>query len=175
MHLPKPGILILNDTTAYAGTEHYIFVLASRLRDVGENVSVACPEFSPLASRLRDTKQVVVPVCPSPLNLTALKAVTQLLRKGTIQILHANNGRTALFATLAVKIAGAGRVVMTQHFLEPSYVTRRGIKSAVSKIVHRWVDRRTDHLIANSQATCRGVIARGEATPGGITVIPNGI
>jgi len=174
MITPKPGILILNDTSVFAGTEQYIFLLAGSLRNAGENVSIACLDDSPLALRLRAAGQAVVPVCPAPLNVHAYKVAAKLLREGAIQILHANNGRTAMFATLAVTLAGSGRIVMTQHFLEPCYVTRRGIKAKLSNIMHRWVDRRTDHLIAISEATSRGAIARGEAKPEGITVIPNG-
>jgi glycosyltransferase involved in cell wall biosynthesis len=97
------------------------------------------------------------------------------LKTGTIELVHAHNGRTALLAAAAVKLAGTGRAVATQHFLAPAHVTRQGVKAIVSRATHRWVNRHISRFIAISEAAKAGMLARGQATSEQISVVPNGM
>src|SRR5207248_7549711 len=78
-------------------------------------------------------------------------------------------------AAIAVRLAGKGGFVATQHFLEPNRLTRRGIGRTVSDLTHRWVNGRVDRVIAISQASREHMISRGDAVNGKIRVIANGI
>jgi glycosyltransferase involved in cell wall biosynthesis len=73
-----------------------------------------------------------------------------------------------------VKLAGRGSYVLTQHFLIPTRATRRGWKGALSNALHRWISRGAGWIIAISEASRRGIEARGESC-GNVTTAPNGI
>ena len=169
-------VALFTDADVFAGTERHMLDLGVGLRDLGVGVTMSCPVPSPLAQRAAAAGLGVVAIPKrGRLDWRAVRTVRRLVRDGRVDVVHAHNGRTALLAALAVRLAGRGRCVATQHFLTPCYVTRRGLKAWLSTRVHRWVDRRTHHLIAISDATCQGSLTRGEADAGGITVVPNGI
>jgi glycosyltransferase involved in cell wall biosynthesis len=169
-------VLLFTDADVFAGTEQHILDLAVGLRRVGIDACIGCPAPGALATRAPVCGVEVIAIAKNrSLDWRAISKLRRLCRENCIDVIHAHNGRTAFLAAVAIGLAGSGRCVYTQHFLEPSYVTRRGINAKVSRIIHRWIDRRTDHVIANSQATCRGILARGEAKLDAVTVIPNGI
>ena len=72
-------------------------------------------------------------------------------------------------------LAGRGKLVCTQHFIEPSRLRRRGIKAVLSRLVHRWVERRTTRFIAISGAVRDAMLARGEVPEWKIQIVPNGV
>lgn len=96
--------------------------------------------------------------------------LADLLRNERYQILHAHNGRTAIQAALATRLAGRGRFVYTQHFLKP-----RHLQCAASKpfrrFIHRWVNRQASLIIAVSDAVRRSVLARQDAPESRIETI----
>jgi glycosyltransferase involved in cell wall biosynthesis len=104
-----------------------------------------------------------------------MRTLARLLKTGAVDILHAHNGRTALLAAVAVRLAGRGRAVATQHFLEPAHLARRGVKALFSRAAHRWVERQMGRLIAISEAAKTAMLARGEGTEEKISVVPNGM
>jgi glycosyltransferase involved in cell wall biosynthesis len=168
-------ILIYNDSDVFAGTERHISELLDALRRQGVDVSVACPDPSPVADHARGRS---IPVLALPkngvLDVSAIRTLRRLLRSGEVDIVHAHNGRTALAAALAVRLAGRGRCVVTQHFLAPSHAGRSGLKGFLSRMAHGWVDRHTHAHIAISSAVRDAMVKRGQAT-GWITIVPNGI
>jgi glycosyltransferase involved in cell wall biosynthesis len=170
-------IALFTDSDAFAGTERHMLELARGLRDLGARPLIACPDASPLAARAAAAD---LPLLPIPkqgqfLDTAAVRALRRALRAGDVDLVHAHNGRTALAAALAVRLAGRGRCVTTQHFLEPSRTTRKGPKSLVSRFAHDWVNHHTHGHIAISNAVRDRMIARGEVAPDAVTVIPNGI
>jgi glycosyltransferase involved in cell wall biosynthesis len=170
-------IALFTDSDAFAGTERHMLELARGLRDLGESPVIACPEASPLAVRAAADG---LPLLPIPkqgqfLDTAAVRALRRALRARDVDLVHAHNGRTALAAALAVRLAGRGRCVATQHFLAPSRADRKGPKSLASKLAHGWVDRNTHGHIAISRAVRDNMIARGEVSPDAVTVIPNGV
>ncbi|MEA3212763.1 MAG: hypothetical protein QOE70_5820 [Chthoniobacter sp.] len=167
-------VALFTDANVFAGTERHMLDLAFGLRAAGVNVRLACPWPSALAERAAGLPVVEIQK-RGLLDGAAIRTVVGLLKSGAIDLVHAHNGRTALLAAVAVKLAGRGRAVATQHFLEPAHVLRRGVKAFVSRTAHRWVNRQTSHFIAISEAAKAGMLARGQATPAQISVVPNGM
>jgi glycosyltransferase involved in cell wall biosynthesis len=178
-------IALLVDTTAFAGTERHVLDLARTLqslwpaehaRDI--TLAIACPHKSPLAERARDLNLTTLPL-PAQQGVFPSQRTIRVLRRwlvaGRFDLLHVHNGSTALHATLAVGLARRGRVVMTQHFLDPAHTSHAGIKARMFGIAHRLVNERVAHFIAVSNATQKQMLARGDAPQDHITVIPNAL
>lgn len=172
----EPKVLLFTDADVFAGTERHIFDLARALRSQEVRVAVACPAPSPLAERVSSAGVDVVPVAKrGQVDWRAVRTLRRLLRRGEFDLIHAHNGRTALAAALAVRLAKRGRCVMTQHFLEPAHVTRRGLCGLVSHAIHGWLNGAVDHFIAVSRAAQDGMLRRRDAHSSRIAVVPHGI
>lgn len=169
-------VLLFTDSDVFAGTERHMLDLAGGLRAQRVEVAIGCPVPGALATQSEGRGIEVHAIGKHGLlDWRAVHALRSLCRKRGFEILHSHNGRTAFLAACAATLTGNARCVYTQHFLEPSYVGRRGIKGKISHAMHGWVNRRTDHLIANSLSTAQGAIARGEVISDRVTVIPNGV
>lgn len=173
---PPLRAVLLTDADVFAGTERHMLDLARGLRTEGADVSLACPVPSPLADAARAEAFAVLSLPKQGLiDRNAVRVLRGLLQKGDVDIIHAHNGRTALAAALAVTLAGRGRCVMTQHFLEPNHATLSGPRAWLSHLAHRWVVGRMHRILAISQSVRKGMLARGEAPDTKIVVVPNGI
>lgn len=170
-----PRVALLLDTRAWAGTEAYVRDLAVGLQDLGVGVIVACPPSSPLWKRARAARLRTAAIARrgtgDPATVLSLAGA---LRRGSIDIIHAHNGRTALAAALAVRLAGRGASVVTQHFLQPAHAARSGLKARISNAAHGWVARGTAHTIAISQAALQAALDRGDVEAAKISVVLNG-
>lgn len=167
--------LLFTDADVFAGTERHMLDLSAALRKAGINPTIACPVPSPLAQRCKAAGVEVLGIRKRGLiDWAAVAQLREQLLSGT-DLIHAHNGRTALNAAIAVRAAGRGHLVFTQHFLEPSHVSRRGISSVLSGIAHRWVRKRIDQFIAISSAVRDEMIARRECSPNRVSVVLNGI
>lgn len=169
-------ILLFSDSDVFAGTERHVLELGRALRRARVEVTIACPVPSPLADGARATG---IPVIGVPkrgqVDWRAVRTLRRLLRRGEVDLIHAHNGRTALSAAVAVRLAKRGRSVMTQHFLEPAHAARRGVKGWASHAIHRWLNGSIDHFIAVSHAAGDAMLRRRDAAPAKITVVPHGI
>ena len=167
---------LFTDSDVFAGTERHILELARGLSMLGVEVALACPGDGELARR---GKAAGLPVRDIPkrgkIDWRATLWLRKALRRGDFDLVHVHNGRTALIAAMAVRLGGAGRMVATQHFIEPSRVRRRGPARVVSSWLHRFVERRVDRFIAISQAVRDAMLARNDTAAGKINVVLNGI
>ena len=169
------NILLFTDADVFAGTEAHIFDLARALRKQGVQVAIACPVPAPLAQKAAAAGIAVLPVAKRSMpDTAAVKILAAELRAGRVDIIHAHNGRTHLLAVAAVKRAGRGKVVATQHFLAPNRTGRRGPKAWLAARLHRWAEKNTDAFIAISHAVRDAMLARGDAPAEKITVVYNG-
>lgn len=161
------------ESYGFAGTQRHILELARGLRELGQEPVIACPDDSPLAAQATRAglHHLPIPKRGKHLNTAAVRS----LRAGDFDVVHAHDGRSALAAALAVRLAGRGRCVSTQHYLKPCRASRKGLKSLASRLAHRWVDRHTHGRIAVSQAVRDNMVERGEATAEEVAVIRNGI
>lgn len=150
--------------------------LGRSLRQCGVEVHIGCPAGAPLALKAAADGIAVTTIAKGGLiDRHAIGILKGLLKSGRIDLIHAHNGRTALSAALATWLAGRGRCVFTQHFLEPNRMGRRGLKAWLSALAYAWINRRIHRFIAISEAVKAGILHRAEAPEARITVIPNGI
>ena len=172
----NPKSVLFTDSDAFAGTERHILDLAQGLRDLGTSVQIACPEASPLAQRAREMELPVIPIAKcGNIDFRAARKLSALLRRGEIDLVHAHNGRTAIAATLGIWMAGMGRIVFTQHFVEPGRLKCGRAQQFLKSLVHRFVNRRIDHFIAISNAVRDAMMSRGDAEGDRVTTVFNGI
>jgi glycosyltransferase involved in cell wall biosynthesis len=169
-------VALYTDSKVFAGTERHMLDLALGLRSTGVDVRIACPLLSALAERATAAGLAILKIQRGGLtDVAAIQTLANLLRTNEVDLVHAHNGRTALLAAVALRFAGQGRIVSTQHFLEPAHVSRRGVKALVSRVAHRWVNQQTSRFIAISEAARTAMLVRGEGTAGQISVVPNGM
>ncbi len=150
--------------------------LARGLSALGVGVTLACPSPAALEDAARREHLPTLTIAKRGLvDWDAARRLAKRLSSGQTDIVHAHNGRTALAAALAVRLAGRGRCVMTQHFLTPNHATQRGPKAVLSNAAHHWVVGQMSRILAISEAVREAMLARHEAPSSKITVVPNGI
>jgi glycosyltransferase involved in cell wall biosynthesis len=169
-------IALFTDADIFAGTERHMLELALALRQKQLEVTLACPEHSPLANKGAVHGLRILAIEKKGLiDRDAIRILAGELASNRIDVVHAHNGRTLLSAVLAVGHARRGRCLATQHFLEPDHRSRSGPRGALHRQAHRWTNRRTHHFIAISEAARRRMLARKDAPENRISVIPHGI
>ncbi|MGI4790074.1 MAG: glycosyltransferase family 4 protein [Janthinobacterium lividum] len=169
-------VVLFTDSDVFAGTERHMLDLARGLYALDVAVTVACPSPAALEEAARRDGLPVLAIPKQELvDWNAARVLAKRLKSGETDIIHAHNGRTALAAALAVRLAGRGRCVMTQHFLKPNHAAQQGPKAAVSRAAHHWVVGQISRILAISEAVRQAMLARGEAPDSKITVVPNGI
>ena len=166
---------LFTDGDGFAGTERHVLELARGLSHEQVRVSIICPPVSVLAdSAAREGIPVIAIAKRGAVDLGAVRLLARHLADGTLDVIHAHNGRTALLAALALARAKRGHIVTTQHFIDPARTQRRGPIGVIARGLHRWVGSRTAQVIAVSEAARAAMISRGEDETK-ITVVPNGI
>lgn len=169
-------VILLTDADVFAGTERHMLDLARGLSALGAGVTLACPSPAALEDAARRESLPTLTIAKRGLvDWDAARLLARRLSSGETDIVHAHNGRTALAAALAVRLAGRGRCVMTQHFLTPNHATQTGPKAALSGAAHHWVVGQMSRILAISEAVREAMLARHEAPDSKITVVPNGI
>lgn len=171
------------DTRAWAGTESHVLTLARALRDDAENddenaveVTLACPPGSPLWERARDLGFPTLAIARRGVwDAGTLQTLARRVRRGACDIIHAHNGRTALWAALSMQAAGRGAAVFTHHFIEPAHAQSGGPTGQLKKRVHLGLARGIAGHIAISQAVAAAIRERGEVEDARLHVVPNGI
>ena len=180
---PPPRVALLLDTRVWAGTESYVLSLARALRALpmeggrrAVEVTVATPRGAVLWERARKENIATLPIArrgewdPNTALLLARR-----LRSGQLDIVHVHNGRTALWGALAVKLAGRGACVSTQHFIEPARVGASGWKGRVQNGIHHAVEGGIAHHIAISKAVALALLERSDVEGERVSVVYNGI
>jgi glycosyltransferase involved in cell wall biosynthesis len=170
------NVILFTDADVFAGTERHMLDLATGLRALNVNVTTACPRPGALAERA-DAAGIPVLNIPKLGNIdrNAIHVLSQRLISGETDLIHAHNGRTHIAAAFAVKKAGRGCCIATQHFLSPARTTRTGLKKIIANHLHRKASRFTAHTIAISDAVRNAALARGDDAPEKITTVLNGI
>ena len=169
-------VLLLTDADVFAGTERHMLDLTVSLRTAGIDVVVGCPAPSPLAKWTMAAGVEAISLAKrGPVGLGVIWRLRQLLRSERVGVIHAHNGRTLLQATVALRLAGRGRVVFTQHFLRPNRLGRTGVRKILAGRVHGWVGRQVAGFVAISAAVRDQMLARGDCSAGDVTTVPNGI
>lgn len=172
----RPRIALFTDSEVFAGTERHIVDLGQALRAHDCGIALIGPPNGILAKQFQSLGIEVIGLRNrgTP-DVSDVLTVARLLRSGSVEVIHVHNGRSALICSMAIRLAGRGKLVATQHFLEPNRSGRRGVKAVLSRWAHRWIERRVDRFVAISHAVRARMLARGDCADEKIVVIPNGI
>ena len=167
---------LFTDSDVFAGTERHILDLAVGLRAESCSVEIVCPGRGILAARAMDVGIPVFGVEKGRgIDLPAIRRLSRRLRMKELDLVHAHNGRSALIATAAAAFAGHGQTVITEHFLQPARLRRRGLKKWAGSLFHRWITHRAACIVAISNAVRDGILARGQTESRKVRTIYNGI
>lgn len=170
-------VLLLTDSDAFAGTEQHMLTLSVGLKRAGHEVCVGSPSGSPLADRCGvlgiDTMDVAK---IGFIDFIAASKCIRHIHKKSIDLLHVHNSRTAIIAAIVKVFLPGIKVVLTQHFIKPTHVGRRGLERLLSYVVHRFIAGKLDKIICVSETTMTAMIQRGGAySRCSKTVVYNGI
>ena len=169
-------VALLTDSAAFAGTERHMLDLTHVLRELGIDAQLACPDRGETAVRARQEGLPVFGLENGGLRaVAAVNTLRAQLRAGRWDLIHAHNGRATLQAVLACALARRGRVVTTQHFIDPARTKRRGWRAWLANRVHRWVEARTDATVAISEAVREALLRRDGTPPEKVHVAVNGL
>lgn len=170
------NIGLFTDSDVFAGTERHILDLAWGLREEGARPTILCPGQGVLAQRAGVEGIPVIDVKKRRgLDWPAVRLLARGWRKGLFDVVHAHNGRTAFLGAVARLFTRRGALVSTEHFLTPARDERRGMAAALSRRLHRWRERRTQAIIAISQAVRGAIATRGDGGVEKVRVVLNGI
>ena len=168
-------VLLWTDSDCFAGTERHCTDLATGLQELGVEVSVGCRDGSPLAQRVSAAGGAVEFLDASRFPMASIGRVQELMRSRAVDVVHAHNGVTAFLSAIARRNASKGALVVSQHFIEPARVGRRGVKKALSSLVHSFTEKHVDQWVAVSNAVRDAMLARGDTLPGKVRVVYNGV
>jgi glycosyltransferase involved in cell wall biosynthesis len=172
----SPQVLLLTDADVWAGTERHMLDLAIALQAQGTAVFLSAPQKSVLHTHCKTHQIKFIPMEKNgQLDLRAIRHLARLLRTRKIDIIHAHNGRTQLSAAIAVTLARHGKVVFTQHFITPFHTQLGGIKAQVYRWVHAAISKKTERVVAISEAVQKSMLERYPAAKSKIVVVHNGI
>jgi glycosyltransferase involved in cell wall biosynthesis len=181
MQISGLKVLLLQDTTNYAGTEAHVLTLAKNLAKhtaVSPLVGVTADGELHRRCAAANIPYHVLPKMPGMFNLAGFIAVAKMLLNREVDVVHAHNGRTSLVAVCAKLLARRGNVVLTQHFIEPDYVNRTGIAGRLAGLVHRFVLANVDQHICISEAVKASFLKRQDhnaVNSDSVQVVQNGI
>jgi glycosyltransferase involved in cell wall biosynthesis len=181
MQISGLKVLLLQDTTNYAGTEAHVLTLAKNLAKYTAVSPLVGVTAGGELHRRCDAGKIpyhVLPKTSGMFNLAGIIAVAAMLCSNEVDIVHAHNGRTSLVAICATLLTRRGKVVLTQHFIEPDYVNRTGIAGRLAGLVHRFVLTNVDQHICISEAVRTSFLKRqdhNEVNSDSVHVVQNGI
>jgi len=126
---PPLRVAQLNSMLTGGGTDDQCVMLASALRQLGEQVWVAGPDGRNFSRAVRESG-VSYHVTPpeGPLKLRYILNVAKLIRRERIQIVHGHHGRDIWLTILAARLSGVRpKVVLTRHLAKSpgSWFSRR--------------------------------------------------
>jgi glycosyltransferase involved in cell wall biosynthesis len=174
-------VLLLQDTTNYAGTEAHVLTLAKNLikhTDVSAVVGVTEGGELNMRCAAGNIPYRILQKTPGMFNLAGIIAVAKMLRSREVDVVHAHNGRTSLVAVCAKLLTRKGRVVLTQHFIEPDYVNRKGPAGKLAGLIHRFILKNVDQHICISEAVKSKFLGRREQAVvdrGCVHIVNNGV
>jgi glycosyltransferase involved in cell wall biosynthesis len=153
---PPLRVVHLNSMLTGGGTDDQCVMLASALRQLGEQVWIAGPDgrdFSKVIRKLGVPFHVTPP--EGPLKLRYILNAAKLIRRERIQIVHGHHGRDIWLTILAARLSGVRpKIVLTRHMA----------KSPGSWFSRRFMLGQCDAVVAVSQFVAR-VLREGVYEP----------
>lgn len=156
-------VLQMNSMSMWGGGEVHVILLCKQLLSLGDSVVLACRTGSPIDRKAREEN---IPVFNLPLkgaiDVRSAWKLAQYCKQNSIDIIHAHNGRDYWLASMAKQFNPRLKMVITRHILSP-------LKSS---IMHQWLYRKVDQVIAVSYSVKNKISV---FPPEKITVVYNGI
>lgn len=156
-------ILQMNSMNMWGGGEVHVLLLCKQLLALGDSVVLACRSGSAIDQRAKEEQ---IPVLNLPLrgaiDIRSARRIANYCREHSVDIIHAHNGRDYWIAVLAKCFYPKLKVIITRHILSPLKET----------LLHRWLYKKIDRVIAVSQAVKNRISVFPSEK---ITVIHNGI
>jgi glycogen(starch) synthase len=152
-------VLMLQDTSNYAGTEAHILTLSRALLLDHTAVAMLVPKGSELEGRCQSTG-VRCYVSSQSLGVFFFN-VLALVKQLRPDVIHTHNGRTTLVGVIVAKLMGC-KIIATQHFLEPAHTASRGVLGKLKRTLHQWLGRQIDYRICVSDAVLQSMRNRGD-------------
>ncbi|MEV4007680.1 glycosyltransferase [Actinomadura sp. NPDC049753] len=106
-------------------------------------------------------------------DLGALPRLARLIRRGRYDVVHTHLYRACVYGRIAARMAGAPRVIATEHSLGEGHIEGRATTRGV-RALYRATERLGSATVAVSPAVADRLRAWG-VRPGRIVVIPNGV
>jgi glycosyltransferase involved in cell wall biosynthesis len=162
---PDLKILQLSSAQSLGGGERHLADLANGLVDRGHEVFVALRPRSAVNDELTKIAKENIATLPlrNSLDVRSARDLAKLVRKNSIQIVHAHMARDYPLAAYAVRRNPASRLILTRHVLFP-----------LSRL-HRITFSKASRIIAVSKAVASQLRADRVATAEKISVVLNGI
>jgi len=157
-------ILQICSARQIGGGERHLADLANGLTRRGHDVFAALNPSSPLRSELSSVAEQNIVQAPmrNALNVSSALKLARFVSENRIQIIHAHVARDYPLAALVARRSSA-RLILTRHVLFPM------------KRTHKLTLRRTNRVIAVSQAVAEGLRAQRIFSEEKIVLIHNGI
>ena len=166
------------------GTRRHFTALVTRLPSEGFDVRAVCavgrdPAFRDDIPRMQAAGATVTelhmvrPISPAA-DLRAYRALRELLSRDRCDLVHTHSSKAGFVGRLAARASGVPVAVHSAHTFAFE-MQAPAWKRAMYRALERHAARRTDLLIAVSEAERRVAIEAGLFTEGKIEVIPNGI
>src|SRR5947208_5844407 len=157
-------ILQICSARQIGGGERHLAELAIGLMRRGHNVFVALVPSSPLLSELSSVPEQNIVQVPmrNALNVSSALRLARFMSENRIQIIHAHVARDYPLAALVAR-RSSSHLILTRHVLFPM------------NRAHKLSLRRTNRVIAVSQAVAEGLCAQRIFSPDKIVLIHNGI
>jgi glycosyltransferase involved in cell wall biosynthesis len=177
--LRKPTRVLHVLRPAAGGMKGHVLQLATGLEGYGFIAEIACPGDSDVVQSALAAGLEVRPVpIAGPLrplrDLEAVFLLTDIVRRGGFDLVHAHGFKAGLVARIAAMLAGCGNRVVTVHnhvlYRDLSPSTRRAYITA-----ERWLARVTSRIIAVSDSLREELVDAYGLPPGLVVTVHNGL
>jgi glycosyltransferase involved in cell wall biosynthesis len=156
-------ILQVCSVTTFGGGERHLADLSHALADLGHEVYAASVPGSPLWTELSFLPEGSTSALSRRHYVKNLIGLAGFVRAHDIEIVHAHAARDYHLASLALRLASRGHLVLTRHTLFPL------------RSINRPLLKNAGRVIAVSQAVAESLRGNGVIESSKITVIHNGI
>ncbi|HUE81916.1 MAG TPA: glycosyltransferase family 4 protein [Pyrinomonadaceae bacterium] len=158
-------ILQLSSAEHFGGGERYFADLANALAMRGHNVHAVLRPQSPITAALNEipSEAITTLTLRNALDAPAARALSRLVKKKRIEIVHAHMGRDYSLACYAARQNPGVGLFVTRHVLFPL--------NPLYRIPFTYVDR----VIAVSEAVARSLRSQRLVPEEKIRIIPNGV
>lgn len=130
-------VLQINSANTFGGGERHFVDLVKGLRENGNEVFIAVAQDSPIFRKLPDfpSKNILEVNIKNSLDIFAARKLAEFIARNNIEIIHAHTGKDHLPASLAVRLAKSGKLVLTRRVVSPINRVQKIALGNVEKVI----------------------------------------